>query len=80
LKGGELGKLLVAEARTIDPKIGRNGSGLLFEVNFKVKVESPTGATVSFAAGSFCFCTLFNCCLILFTLAYLYLYPYNLKM
>jgi hypothetical protein len=53
LKGGELGKLLVAEARTIDPKIGRNGSGLLFEVNFKVKVESPTGATVSFAAGSF---------------------------
>ena len=53
LKGGEVGKLLVAEARTIDPKLGRSGSGLLFEVNFKVKAETPAGAMVTFAAGSF---------------------------
>lgn len=53
LKNGEAGKLLVAEARTIDPKVGRSGSGLLFEVNLKVKAESPSGSTVNFASGSF---------------------------
>lgn len=53
LKNGELGKLLVAEARTIDPKVGRNGNGLLFEVSFLVKAEVVGGATVNFGSDSF---------------------------
>lgn len=53
LKGGELGKLLLAEARTIEPKVGRSGSGVLAEVNFRVRAEAVAGTVVSFAAGSF---------------------------
>jgi len=53
LKAGQAGQLLVAEARTIDPKAGRSGSGLLFEVNFKVLAGEGQKANVTFAADSF---------------------------
>ena len=53
LKGGVAGDLLIAEARTIDPKVGVNGSGDLFEVNFKVVGATGSNAAASFAASSF---------------------------
>lgn len=54
LKAGASGQLLVAEARTIDAKVGRTGSGELLEVTFKV-IAAPVGNTTSvgFAADSF---------------------------
>lgn len=53
LKAGAAGNLLLAEARTIDPKVGISGSGNLFEVNFKVIGAAGTNAAVSFANSSF---------------------------
>jgi hypothetical protein len=50
LKAGEAGKLLVAEARTTEEKIGRNGSGDLFKVTLKALVAQ---ARVDFDASSF---------------------------
>ncbi len=53
LKAGQAGRLLVAEARTIDPKVGRSGSGELFTVDFKVLSGEGASVPVNFAAGSF---------------------------
>lgn len=53
LKGGTPGDLLIAEARTIDTKVGISGSGNLFEVNFKVIGAADSNASVSFAGSSF---------------------------
>jgi hypothetical protein len=53
LKAGQAGQLLVAEARTVDPKTGRTGSGELFTVDFKVLGGEGTTAAVNFAVGSF---------------------------
>lgn len=50
LKGGEAGKLLVAEARTGESRIGRSGDGDLFKVTFKALVAQ---AKVDFDASSF---------------------------
>ena len=52
LKGGVAGDLLVAEARTLDTKVGVSGGGKLFEVSFKV-IGASGAATVSFANSSF---------------------------
>lgn len=51
LEAGQAGRLQVAEARTIDPKVGVTGSGELVIVNFKV-LAGPT-ANVAFAPESF---------------------------
>ena len=53
LKGGQAGHLLVAEARTINPKVGVSGNGDLFEVKFKAKSASANPINISFAANSF---------------------------
>lgn len=53
LKGGVAGDLLVAEARTIDPKVGRAGSGDLFSVSFTVIGGEGTEAVVTIGGGSF---------------------------
>lgn len=53
LKGGEAGKLLVAEARTLDTKAGVTGSGVLFEVSFIVKSMPSSGTGVIFSSDSF---------------------------
>ncbi len=53
LKAGHPGQLLVAEARTINPKLGRSGSGDLFEVIFKVLSDSGSSMQVSFGPESF---------------------------
>jgi len=53
LVAGEAGNLLVAEARTIDPKVGVSGSGNLFSVNFTVVGGEGGQTSVIFAPGSF---------------------------
>ncbi|MGL5831089.1 MAG: lamin tail domain-containing protein [Candidatus Altimarinota bacterium] len=50
LKGGEAGKLLIAEARTGESRIGRSGGGDLFEVTFKALAAQ---ARVDFDGSSF---------------------------
>lgn len=50
LKAGEAGKLLVAEARTGESRIGRSGDGDLFKVTFKALVAQ---AQVNFDGSSF---------------------------
>ncbi|MBU0668244.1 lamin tail domain-containing protein [Patescibacteria group bacterium] len=47
------GKLLVAEARTIDPKTGVNGNGNLFTATFKVEGGEGQQTNLSFASSSF---------------------------
>lgn len=51
LEAGQAGRLQLAEARTIDPKVGVSGSGELVVASFKV-LAGPT-ADVNFAAESF---------------------------
>lgn len=51
LEAGQPGRLQLAEARTIDPKVGVTGSGELVTVNFKV-LAGPT-ANVAFTPESF---------------------------
>jgi hypothetical protein len=53
LKAGQEGRLLVAEARTVDPKTGYSGSGEMFEVNFRVLAGAGTATTVNFDPVSF---------------------------
>lgn len=53
LVAGEAGNLLVAEARTIDPKTGVNGSGDLFSITFTVLAGEDEQTGVAFAPGSF---------------------------
>lgn len=53
LVAGTAGDLLVAEARTIDPKIGVNGGGKLFTADFTVIGGEGTAAVVTFAVDSF---------------------------
>lgn len=53
LEDGTPGKLLVAEARTIDPKSGVAGSGGLFVMVFDVIGGGGTQSTVAFGADSF---------------------------
>ncbi len=51
LEAGQAGRLQLAEARTIDPKVGVSGSGELVVASFKV-LAGPT-AEVNFATESF---------------------------
>ncbi len=53
LTGGQAGQLLVAEARTIDPKVGISGTGEMFTVDFKVLAGEGTAVGVSFGSSSF---------------------------
>lgn len=53
LENGAEGTLLIAEARTIDPKAGRNGSGNLFSVSFEVIGGAGTSTGFVFAQDSF---------------------------
>lgn len=53
LENGVAGTLLVAEARTIDPKVGVSGSGSLFTVMFDVVGGEGQLTDVTFGAGSF---------------------------
>lgn len=53
LQNGLEGTLLVAEARTIDPKIGVSGSGTLFGVVFDVIGGSGQATDVTFGSESF---------------------------
>lgn len=53
LSGSVEGDLLVAEARTIDPKVGVSGGGDLFIVNFLVVGGEGTSTGVTFMPGSF---------------------------
>lgn len=53
LKDSQAGSLLVAEARTINPKTGINGSGLLLEINFKVLTVPVNNTAVIFSSDSF---------------------------
>lgn len=54
LKAGSAGHLLLAEARTLDAKVGRTGSGELVEVTFKVLTQPVANSTqISFATDSF---------------------------
>lgn len=53
LAGGQVGELIVAEARTIDPKLGVSGSGTLFTVDFKVLAGEGESLQVAFGGDSF---------------------------
>lgn len=53
LEDGTPGKLLVAEARTMDPKSGVFGSGMLFDMTFDVIGGGGTQSDISFGADSF---------------------------
>ncbi len=53
LKSGVAGNLLIAEARTIDPKVGISGDGELFLVRFEVIAGDGQTTPVNFAATSF---------------------------
>ena len=53
LENGQPGKLLVAEARTITPKVGQSGAGTLFSINFKILATDGTDANLSVGSSSF---------------------------
>lgn len=53
LENGVEGQLLVAEARTIDPKVGVSGNGNLFTVTFDVVGGDGQQSLIEFGAGSF---------------------------
>lgn len=53
LQNGTEGTLLVAEARTIDPKVGVNGGGTLFSVMFDVVGGEGQQTDLAFAPASF---------------------------
>lgn len=53
LEDGTAGMLIVAEARTVDPKVGLSGSGNLFTLTFDVVGGAGQSTDVSFVAGSF---------------------------
>lgn len=53
LAGGQVGELVVAEARTMDPKLGISGSGTLFTVDFKVLAGEGESLQVTFGSDSF---------------------------
>jgi len=53
LQEGVSGKLLVAEARTADTKVGKTGSGNLFTLTFQVKAAVNGGSTLLFSPDSF---------------------------
>ncbi len=53
LENGVAGKLIVAEARTVDPKTTVSGAGTLFEVEFEVIGSAGDTGDVTLAPGSF---------------------------
>lgn len=53
LENGQEGVLLVAEARTVDPKIGVSGNGNLFSVTFDVIGGEGVQSVIEFGSGSF---------------------------
>jgi len=53
LVNGNKGDLLIAEARTITPKVGQSGSGQLFSLTFKILAVNGTDATVTIGSNSF---------------------------
>jgi hypothetical protein len=48
LKSGTAGDLLIAEARTVDTKTGKSGSGTLLEVDFKVSGAAGATSAIGF--------------------------------
>lgn len=53
LANGVMGKLLIAEARTVADKTGVSGSGILFTLRFKVLTAGSGESSVGFGTGSF---------------------------
>jgi hypothetical protein len=53
LENGTEGKLLIAEARTIDPKSGVSGSGRLFSADFTVTGDAGMSGNITKGAASF---------------------------
>jgi hypothetical protein len=53
LEDGVAGKLVVAEARTIDPKVGTSGSGNLYSMTFDVVGGEGLSTSINFGEDSF---------------------------
>lgn len=53
LENGQAGKVVIGEARTVENKTGKNGSGVLFTVKFKVIGQAGNVAQIILAQGSF---------------------------
>lgn len=53
LLNGEEGSLIVGNARLLNPPVGKNGTGKLFDLKFEILTAEEDGTAVVFGAGSF---------------------------